>query len=98
MTVMTGDTIVIPCSVPDSMVTKVTLMWSRDGKPLDQRGAGDLGGHGHRIAPSGALQLFNVRPQDAGTYICTVSNEAGSVTMVASLSVSGMICGSIPAK
>ena len=93
MTVMTGDTIVIPCSVPDPIVSMVTLTWSRGGKPL--RGQHDgVGGHGHRVAPSGALQLFNVRPSDAGTYVCTVSNEAGVVTMRAILSVEGMdSCG-----
>lgn len=43
----------------------------------------------HRMLVGGSLEFTSVRLEDAGKYVCTASNEAGSVRREISLDVQG---------
>ncbi len=95
MSVEVGATIAMPCSVDDS--DAITITWLKDNKPLldsptDGPGhKGELRDSRHKMAPSGALQVFNVRLVDAGEYTCVASNnDDNSVRMSAFLTVTGL--------
>lgn len=43
----------------------------------------------HRMLVGGSLEFTAVRLEDAGTYVCTASNDAGSVSREITLDVQG---------
>lgn len=57
-----------------------TVTWSREDAPLPQRA----------IVNEAFLIIQSIRPEDAGTYVCTVENTGGRVTRKVTLFVRGI--------
>ena len=49
-----------------------TVRWSKDGDVLES-------GKRIKVVAGKGLRLLNVHPTDAGVYVCTAENDAGSV-------------------
>ena len=48
------------------------------------------GRHRHKVAPNGALQIFNAMLSDTGTYSCVATNPTGQSKVDAYLRVTGL--------
>ena len=107
MSVSVGDTITLDCVARGT--SPVEIMWYKDGVPVfTERSQGSKGRNAsfssassrrYKLSPSGALQVFNIRPEDVGAYMCVATLQgtqgAGKDEAVAYLSLSGnCICGS----
>ena len=44
----------------------------------------------HKVAPNGALQIFNAMSNDTGTYSCIATNPTGQAKVDAYLRVTGL--------
>ena len=48
------------------------VWWSKDGERLES-------GKRFKVVAGKGLRVINVHPSDAGVYVCTAENEAGSI-------------------
>ncbi len=102
MTVHVGSTILLECSVKDP--GSADIHWLRDNKPFpyasrdpdaedqseeEYEYASPEARITHKMAASGALQIFNTRLADAGLYSCVATSAAGQATAHAYLGVTG---------
>ena len=67
-----GDNVILGCSPPDGHPTPV-VRWIKDGEFLDLSSAKKL-----QIVGSGDLVISSVQKSDAGWYICSARNLAGT--------------------
>ncbi|XP_069805852.1 papilin isoform X2 [Dendropsophus ebraccatus] len=75
-----GQTIRLLCRVSDYPYPRVE--WQKDGSPVSSTR--------HTYQSDSSLVISNVRPEDAGTYICMVSNGNRRETHRVQLQVKGM--------
>ncbi|XP_078288160.1 leucine-rich repeat and immunoglobulin-like domain containing-NOGO receptor-interacting protein 4 [Rhinoraja longicauda] len=81
VTVSEGQTVSLPCQVQGE--PRPTVSWSTPAG--SQLGPGDTGRL--RVLPDGSLQVRLAQARDAGVYICTASNAAGTHSAPACLLV-----------
>ena len=67
-----GDNMILGCSPPDGHPTPV-VRWIKDGEFLDLSSANKF-----QIVGSGNLVISSVQKSDAGWYICSARNLAGT--------------------
>ena len=67
-----GDNVILGCSPPDGYPTPV-VRWIKDGEFLDLSSANKF-----QIVGSGNLVISSVQKSDAGWYICSARNLAGT--------------------
>uniref|UniRef100_A0A8C3A971 Hemicentin 2 n=1 Tax=Cyclopterus lumpus TaxID=8103 RepID=A0A8C3A971_CYCLU len=72
-----GQSFSIPCMLLDG-IPLPERRWSQNGKPLNGR---------MFLRSDGSLYIERAVPRDAGTYVCTAVNVAGSVNITVSLEV-----------
>uniref|UniRef100_A0A671UMA6 Ig-like domain-containing protein n=1 Tax=Sparus aurata TaxID=8175 RepID=A0A671UMA6_SPAAU len=72
-----GQSLSIPCMLLDG-IPLPERHWSRNGKPLTGR---------MFVRSDGGLYIERATPEDAGTYVCTAVNVAGSMNITVSLEV-----------
>ncbi len=106
MSVEEGATISLPCGTDgDDASSTITVVWLKDSKPLlfsshdgdgvEHKVAPPKSHDHHKMAPSGSLQIFNVRMVDAGLYTCVATNSGGSVSATAFIFVTGLYANRI---
>ena len=79
--VNTGATLLCESiGLPDPIVT-----WTKDGVGFPTTGLR------HRMRDSGTIEFTSVRLEDAGRYVCTASNEAGTISRQMKLDVQGKV-------
>ncbi|XP_023814399.1 hemicentin-1 [Oryzias latipes] len=74
-----GQSLSIPCMLLNG-IPLPERFWSRNGKPVQQD-------RRRFLRSDGSLYIEKAIPQDAGTYICTAENVAGSANITVSLEV-----------
>uniref|UniRef100_A0A665WWJ3 Hemicentin 2 n=1 Tax=Echeneis naucrates TaxID=173247 RepID=A0A665WWJ3_ECHNA len=72
-----GQSLSIPCMLLDG-IPLPERHWSQNGKPLNGRTF---------LRSDGSLYIERATPEDAGTYVCTAVNVAGSVNITVTLEV-----------
>lgn len=80
-----GGTALIQCMSISS--PKPIFVWSSNGQPIDYSTAGRFTviEEGLPYGGKSRLQILNVKPEDFGTYNCTVTNGRGVVTLLITL-------------
>ncbi|KAM3610982.1 uncharacterized protein V6R79_011806 [Siganus canaliculatus] len=74
-----GQSVNIPCMLLDG-IPLPERHWSQNGKPVRLNGRTFL-------RSDGSLYIERAAPEDAGTYVCTAVNVAGSMNITVSLEV-----------
>ncbi|KAK5871231.1 hypothetical protein PBY51_004123 [Eleginops maclovinus] len=74
-----GQSLSIPCMLLDG-IPLPERHWSQNGKPVQLNGKMFL-------RSDGSLYIERAAPEDAGTYVCTAVNVAGSMNITVSLEV-----------
>ncbi|XP_030384550.1 roundabout homolog 2 isoform X2 [Scaptodrosophila lebanonensis] len=73
-----GETALIECGPPKG-IPEPTLIWVKDGVPLDDLKAKSFGTNSRtRIVDGGNLLISNVEPIDEGNYKCIAQNLVGT--------------------
>ncbi|XP_046403358.1 protein sidekick [Ischnura elegans] len=83
LTILDGKDATLICQAAGAPTPNIT--WTRADGSLVSSGEG--GGGRVQVVEGGSLLVAAVRESDAGEYVCTRANEAGSVTASAFLSV-----------
>ena len=88
MTGRVGDTVELDC--PGSRGRGSSVQWLKDDQPLDPTAPSSRYG----LTGSGTLRIVNLRPDDAGQYVCSVSGVAGQPTTATTvyLTTTGWCC------
>lgn len=79
----------LECQVDEDR--KVTVTWNKDGQKLPP-------GKDHKIYfedKIASLEIPLAKLKDSGTYVCTASNEAGSSSSSATVTIRGKTCVSV---
>ena len=82
--IVEGEPATFDCQV--SGYPKPKVHWEKDGKPMDEENP-----RMKFISEESnyTLLIYEVRPEDAGTYACVAINNAGKATCTAKLNVEG---------